>query len=97
MRTVVKAAVTTAVAGVLALGLTGTASAATGPANLTGLGCPGSYTNNNSANGGATGWTQYLQYTYTGGNGFRYGHYTVYYWSVNGSSSYQGTNDYRCY
>jgi hypothetical protein len=95
MRNIVKAAAALALGGALALGVSTSAFAANGPTNLTGAGCPGSFTNYDG-NGGS--WEQDLRAgsPFTAGNGWMYGDYTV--WHHVGSSwYYSGVNEYRCY
>ncbi|MFJ9770674.1 hypothetical protein ACIRVF_05480 [Kitasatospora sp. NPDC101157] len=46
MRNILKTAAALALGGALAVGVSGTAFAAGGPTNLTGKGCPSSYSNN---------------------------------------------------
>ncbi|MFF4342253.1 hypothetical protein ACFY00_20265 [Kitasatospora sp. NPDC001540] len=78
-------------ASALALGAAGTASAAP-YTDLTGKGCPGEYDNGY----GDGQFQQVLSYTFTAGNGQRYGHYLIYWINWSGKS-YQGSTDYRCY
>lgn len=93
MRTTIKAAVTVTAAGALALGLSGVANAADGPANLTGKGCPSSYTN--SASYGS--YKQTLTRTFIAGNGFKYGDYKVTFINPATGPQPAGTAEYRCY
>ncbi|QKW18156.1 hypothetical protein HUT16_02935 [Kitasatospora sp. NA04385] len=93
IRTAVKAATTLAVAGGLALTLSGAAFAASGPTNLTGKGCPSSYSNN--ADGGT--WTQGLTKKFVAPNGLQYGDYKVTFRTPAGSLVNEGTKEYRCY
>ncbi|KDN87526.1 hypothetical protein [Kitasatospora cheerisanensis] len=91
VRRAAQAASTLALGGALTLGLAGTASAAP-IADLSGMGCPTSYTNYY----GNGGFVQTLTYTYTGGNGYRYGHYNVVFRNNFGDTN-EGSRDYRCY
>ena len=93
MRTIVKAAATLAVGGVLAIGMSGSASAAGGPASLTGKGCPSSYAN--QADSGT--YVQTLTKKFTAPNGFQYGDYSVVFYNSAGIKSNVGTREYRCY
>ncbi|MFE4974384.1 hypothetical protein ACFRAR_20035 [Kitasatospora sp. NPDC056651] len=95
MRKIAKIAASAAMGGALLLGFTGTASADTGPTNLTGMGCPSSYTNYNSATGGTSGWSQRLTRTFVAPNSLLYGVYDIYSWTSAGST-FQGTTEYRC-
>ncbi len=80
----------TALAGGLALGPAGAASAA--PAtDLSGMGCPGSYYNNY----GDGQFRQFRTSTYIAGNGLRHGVYDVYFVNWSGTR-YQGSADYMC-
>ncbi|BAJ26606.1 MULTISPECIES: hypothetical protein [Kitasatospora] len=90
-RRTAKALAVTALAGALTLGVAGVAAAANAT-NLTGMGCPDSYVNNY----GDGQFKQYLSYTYIAGNGYKYGHYDVYFTNWSGNA-YQGSADYRCY
>ena len=91
IRRAAKAASVLALGGALTLGLAGTAFAAP-IADLTGMGCPGSYTNfyGNGA------FVQTLSYTFSGGNGYRYGHYNVVFHNSFGYTD-EGYREYRCY
>ncbi|MFC8718266.1 hypothetical protein [Kitasatospora sp. NPDC057198] len=93
IRTAAKAVSALALAGGLALGLSGSAFAVTGLTNLTGKGCPSSYTNN--YNGGF--FTQVLTKRFVAANGLAYGDYSVLYHAANGSVSSYPKQEYRCY
>ncbi|MFF2046147.1 hypothetical protein ACFVVX_37560 [Kitasatospora sp. NPDC058170] len=95
MRKIVKAAATAAVGGALLLGFTGSATAAAlppGPVGLGGKGCPAHYWN--QAQYGS--YDQYLQYTYVGGNGVRFGLYAVYFNNPARGTSYDSAISYTC-
>ncbi|MGW4384164.1 hypothetical protein [Kitasatospora sp. NPDC004531] len=91
VRRAAKAVSVLALGGALTLGLAGTA-AASPIADLTGMGCPTSYTNFY----GNGGFTQTLSYTFTAGNGYRYGHYNVVFHNQFGDTD-EGYREYRCY
>ncbi|MFG2692981.1 hypothetical protein ACIHEI_34285 [Kitasatospora sp. NPDC051984] len=91
IRRAAKAMSVLALGGALVVGMTGTASAA-GIADLTGMGCPDYYTNYY----GNGGFVQTLAYTFTGGNGARYGHYNVVFRNNYGETN-EGYREYRCY
>ncbi|MFD8480459.1 hypothetical protein [Kitasatospora sp. NPDC059673] len=91
VRRAAKAVSVLALGGALALGTAGPASAS-GVADLTGMGCPDYYTDYY----GNGGFVQTLAYTYTGGNGYRYGHYNVVFRNNFGTTN-EGSRDYRCY
>ncbi|MFF4342254.1 hypothetical protein ACFY00_20270 [Kitasatospora sp. NPDC001540] len=93
LRTAAKAASTLAVGSVLALTLTGTALAASGPTSLTGKGCPSSYSN--LADGGT--YTQTLIKKFVAANGLQYGDYSVVFHNSAGVKSTLPTREYRCY
>ncbi|MEW2523059.1 hypothetical protein [Actinacidiphila alni] len=93
MRNLIRVASTVTIGGALLLGVTGVASAADGPANLTGKGCPSSYTN--SASYGS--YKQTLTRTFIAGNGFRYGDYNVTFINPATGPQPAGTREYRCY
>ncbi|MGY0021323.1 hypothetical protein [Streptomyces sp. cg35] len=93
MRNLIRVASTVTIGGALLFGVSGVASAADGPANLTGKGCPSSYTN--SASYGS--YKQTLTGTFIAGNGFRYGRYNVTFINPATGPQPAGTKEYRCY
>ncbi|MFJ4677854.1 MULTISPECIES: hypothetical protein [Kitasatospora] len=89
-RRAARALTVTALAGALALTLAGPA-AASPVANLSGLGCPATYSNNY----GDGQFQQFRTSTYVAGNGFRHGVYDIYFINWSGRR-YQGSADYMC-
>ncbi|MER6304116.1 hypothetical protein ABT247_31840 [Kitasatospora sp. NPDC001539] len=93
MRNILKTAAALALGGALALGVSGQAFAAGGPANLAGKGCPSSYSNN--ADGGT--YIQTLTKKFVAPNGFQYGDYSVVFYNSAGIKSTLPVHEYRCY
>ncbi|QKW18155.1 hypothetical protein HUT16_02930 [Kitasatospora sp. NA04385] len=92
-RTAAKAASVLALGSALALTLSGAAFAASGPTNLTGKGCPSSYSN--SADGGT--YVQALTKKFVAANGLQYGDYSVIFRNAAGGKSTLPSREYRCY
>ncbi|RKE17521.1 hypothetical protein [Streptomyces sp. TLI_171] len=92
LRTVAKAASALALGGALVLGLSGAAFAATGPTNLSGNGCPSSYSN--LGDGGT--YIQTLTKRFVAANGLAYGDYSVVFRNSAGIKSTLPAREYRC-